>query len=102
MRWSAATGPVSWFYARVLHHIDRLVYRLTRGRRTQQLCFGVARGHADHDRCQDWATAHVAGDGRETSPDLGPRWFCADNPRWPDAQTTVRRRVRLHRPGVPQ
>jgi deazaflavin-dependent oxidoreductase (nitroreductase family) len=34
MRWLAATGPMSWFYARVLHHIDRLVCRLTRGRNT--------------------------------------------------------------------
>jgi deazaflavin-dependent oxidoreductase (nitroreductase family) len=34
MRWSAATAPMSWFYARVLHHLDRLVYRLTRGRHT--------------------------------------------------------------------
>jgi deazaflavin-dependent oxidoreductase (nitroreductase family) len=34
MRRSAATAPMSWFYARVLHHIDRLVYRLTRGRHT--------------------------------------------------------------------
>jgi hypothetical protein len=34
MRWSAATAPVSWLYVRVLHHIDRLIYRLTRGRHT--------------------------------------------------------------------
>jgi deazaflavin-dependent oxidoreductase (nitroreductase family) len=34
MRWSAATGPISWFYRRVLHHVDRAVYRLTRGRHT--------------------------------------------------------------------
>jgi deazaflavin-dependent oxidoreductase (nitroreductase family) len=33
-RWSAATAPISWFSARVLHHLDRLVYRLTRGRHT--------------------------------------------------------------------
>jgi deazaflavin-dependent oxidoreductase (nitroreductase family) len=33
-RWSAATAPMSWFSARVLHHIDRPVYRLTRGRHT--------------------------------------------------------------------
>ena len=32
MRWSAATAPVSWVYGRVLHHIDRPLYRLTRGR----------------------------------------------------------------------
>jgi deazaflavin-dependent oxidoreductase (nitroreductase family) len=32
MRWSAATAPISWLYVRVLHHIDRPIYRLTRGR----------------------------------------------------------------------
>lgn len=30
----AASGPGSWLFARVLHHIDRPVYRLTRGRHT--------------------------------------------------------------------
>jgi deazaflavin-dependent oxidoreductase (nitroreductase family) len=35
MRWSAATAPMSWVYVRVLlHHIDRPIYRLTRGRQT--------------------------------------------------------------------
>jgi deazaflavin-dependent oxidoreductase (nitroreductase family) len=34
LRWSAATAPVSWLYLRVLHHIDRLSFRLTRGRHT--------------------------------------------------------------------
>lgn len=34
LRWSAATAPVSWLYVRVLHHLDRLSYRLTRGRHT--------------------------------------------------------------------
>jgi len=34
VRWSAAKRPVSLFYARTLHHIDRLVYRRTRGRTT--------------------------------------------------------------------
>jgi deazaflavin-dependent oxidoreductase (nitroreductase family) len=34
LRWSAATAPVSWLYARVLHRLDRLSYRLTRGRHT--------------------------------------------------------------------
>jgi deazaflavin-dependent oxidoreductase (nitroreductase family) len=34
VRWSAATRPVAWLYARTLHHIDRLVFRLTRGRIT--------------------------------------------------------------------
>jgi deazaflavin-dependent oxidoreductase (nitroreductase family) len=34
MRRFAATGPGSWLFARVLHRIDRPVYRLTRGRRT--------------------------------------------------------------------
>jgi F420H(2)-dependent quinone reductase len=34
MRWSAATAPMSWLYVRVLHHIDRPIYRLTRGRHT--------------------------------------------------------------------
>ncbi|MFI4993173.1 MAG: nitroreductase family deazaflavin-dependent oxidoreductase [Solirubrobacterales bacterium] len=30
----AAMGPGSWLFARVLHHIDRPIYRLTRGRHT--------------------------------------------------------------------
>ena len=30
----AASGPGSWFFARVLHHIDRPVYRLSGGRQT--------------------------------------------------------------------
>jgi deazaflavin-dependent oxidoreductase (nitroreductase family) len=30
----AASGPGAWFFARVLHHIDRPVHRLTRGRQT--------------------------------------------------------------------
>jgi deazaflavin-dependent oxidoreductase (nitroreductase family) len=34
MRATAAWRPMSWFYARTLHHIDRLVYRLTGGRAT--------------------------------------------------------------------
>jgi deazaflavin-dependent oxidoreductase (nitroreductase family) len=34
VRWSAGTRPVSLFYARTLHHIDRVVYRVTRGRTT--------------------------------------------------------------------
>jgi deazaflavin-dependent oxidoreductase (nitroreductase family) len=34
LRWSAATALMSWLYARVLHHLDRLSYRLTRGRYT--------------------------------------------------------------------
>src|ERR1700736_2824352 len=34
MRRFAASGPGSWMFARVLHHIDRPVYRLTRGRHT--------------------------------------------------------------------
>jgi deazaflavin-dependent oxidoreductase (nitroreductase family) len=34
MRWSAATAPMSWLYVGVLHHIDRPIYRLTRGRHT--------------------------------------------------------------------
>jgi deazaflavin-dependent oxidoreductase (nitroreductase family) len=34
VRWSAGKRPVSLFYARTLHHIDRLVYRRTRGRTT--------------------------------------------------------------------
>ena len=35
--WCASRGavpPISWLYARTLHHLDRLVYRLTRGRAT--------------------------------------------------------------------
>jgi deazaflavin-dependent oxidoreductase (nitroreductase family) len=34
VRWSAATRPGSRFYARVLHHLDRVVYRRTGGRST--------------------------------------------------------------------
>jgi hypothetical protein len=34
MRRLAASGPGSWFFARVLHHIDRPVHRLTKGRHT--------------------------------------------------------------------
>jgi deazaflavin-dependent oxidoreductase (nitroreductase family) len=34
VRVSAAWAPVSWFYARTLHHLDRGVYRLTSGRAT--------------------------------------------------------------------
>jgi hypothetical protein len=34
MRLSGAVPPISWLYARTLHHLDRLVYRLTRGRAT--------------------------------------------------------------------
>jgi deazaflavin-dependent oxidoreductase (nitroreductase family) len=34
VRRTAATRPLAWFYARTLHHIDRLVYRLTGGRAT--------------------------------------------------------------------
>src|SRR3954452_22639941 len=30
----ASAGPGSWLFARVAHHIDRPVYRLTRGRHT--------------------------------------------------------------------
>jgi hypothetical protein len=34
MRWQAATAPMAWFWARTLHHMDRIVFRLTRGRYT--------------------------------------------------------------------
>lgn len=34
MRRFAASGPGSWLFARVLHHIDRHVYRLTGSRHT--------------------------------------------------------------------
>lgn len=34
IRVTAAWRPMSWFYARTLHHIDRVVYRATRGRAT--------------------------------------------------------------------
>jgi deazaflavin-dependent oxidoreductase (nitroreductase family) len=34
LRRFAASGPGSWFFARVMHHIDRPVYRLTGGRHT--------------------------------------------------------------------
>jgi deazaflavin-dependent oxidoreductase (nitroreductase family) len=34
MRRLAASGPGSWFFARVLHHVDRPVFRITRGRAT--------------------------------------------------------------------
>ncbi|MBA3264665.1 MAG: nitroreductase family deazaflavin-dependent oxidoreductase [Thermoleophilaceae bacterium] len=34
MRLSGTVPPISWFYARTLHHTDRTVYRLTKGRAT--------------------------------------------------------------------
>ena len=34
LRRFAASGPGSWLFARVLHHVDRPVYRLTGGRHT--------------------------------------------------------------------
>ena len=34
MRLSGAVPPISWLYARTLHHLDRAVYKLTRGRAT--------------------------------------------------------------------
>src|SRR5436305_9374999 len=34
LRRFAASGPGSWLFARVLHHIDRPVHRLTRSRHT--------------------------------------------------------------------
>jgi deazaflavin-dependent oxidoreductase (nitroreductase family) len=34
LRRVAASGPGAWFFARVLHYIDRPVHRLTRGRHT--------------------------------------------------------------------
>ena len=34
LRRFAGSGPGSWLFARVLHHIDRPVYRLTGGRHT--------------------------------------------------------------------
>ena len=34
MRLSGAVPPISWLYARTLHHVDRAVYRLTGGRAT--------------------------------------------------------------------
>ena len=34
LRRFAASGPGSWLFARILHHIDRPVYRLTGGRHT--------------------------------------------------------------------
>jgi deazaflavin-dependent oxidoreductase (nitroreductase family) len=34
MRVTAGLRPMSWFYARTLHHIDRVAYGLTRGRST--------------------------------------------------------------------
>ena len=34
MRLSGAVPPITWFYARALHHIDAVVYRLSRGRAT--------------------------------------------------------------------
>jgi len=34
VRATAAWPPVSWLYARTLHHLDRFVYRLTGGRAT--------------------------------------------------------------------
>jgi deazaflavin-dependent oxidoreductase (nitroreductase family) len=34
MRLSGTVRPISWFYARALHHIDHVIYRLSRGRAT--------------------------------------------------------------------
>ncbi len=34
MRLSGEVPPLSWFYARALHHIDEVVYRASRGRAT--------------------------------------------------------------------
>jgi hypothetical protein len=34
LRRFAASGPGSWVFARVLHHLDRPVYRASRGRHT--------------------------------------------------------------------
>jgi deazaflavin-dependent oxidoreductase (nitroreductase family) len=34
MRLSGTVPPISWLYARTLHHLDRAVYKLTRGRAT--------------------------------------------------------------------
>jgi deazaflavin-dependent oxidoreductase (nitroreductase family) len=34
IRQIAASGPGSWLFARVMHHIDKPVFRLTRGRHT--------------------------------------------------------------------
>jgi deazaflavin-dependent oxidoreductase (nitroreductase family) len=34
MRRTAAARPMSWLYARTLQHVDRFVYRLTKGRST--------------------------------------------------------------------
>jgi deazaflavin-dependent oxidoreductase (nitroreductase family) len=34
VRVTAAWRPLSWFYARTLHHIDRVAFRVTRGRAT--------------------------------------------------------------------
>jgi deazaflavin-dependent oxidoreductase (nitroreductase family) len=34
MRRFAASGPGSWFFARVLHHVDKPMHRLTGGRQT--------------------------------------------------------------------
>jgi deazaflavin-dependent oxidoreductase (nitroreductase family) len=34
MRLSGALPPITWLYARTLHHLDRAVYWLTRGRAT--------------------------------------------------------------------
>lgn len=34
MRLSGSVLPISWIYARTLHHADRLVYRVTGGRQT--------------------------------------------------------------------
>ena len=34
MRQFGALAPVSWFFARTLHHMDRAVYRATKGRTT--------------------------------------------------------------------
>jgi deazaflavin-dependent oxidoreductase (nitroreductase family) len=34
MRWTGSLRPMSLFYARTLHHLDRALFRLSRGRET--------------------------------------------------------------------
>ena len=41
----AASAPGSWLFARVLHHVDRLVYRATRRRHTLTSLLKIGRAH---------------------------------------------------------
>lgn len=64
LRSFAASGPGSWLFARILHHIDRPVYRLTRGRHTfASLVSGLPVAMPDHHGRPQRPAPHGAGVG---------------------------------------